>query len=224
MLETSFLALLMAGLLGGGHCLGMCGGIVAALSAGGQGRAPWPLLLGYNTGRVASYTLVGALLGAAGALLLEHAAFTSVRVALFVVANLVIVLMGLYIAGWSGWTARIERLGIPLWRRLQPLARKLIPVRSPQQALLVGALWGWLPCGLVYSASLSALASGSASGGALAMLAFGAGTLPNLLLMGWFATRLQVWLQKPWLRRVAGLAVVASGAWPLARLLISAAH
>ena len=95
------------------------------------------------------------------------------------------------------------------------LMKRLLPVRSPLGALGVGMLWGWLPCGLVYSASLTAMASGSAAGGATGMLAFALGTLPNLLAMGAFAEGLRGWLTRLWVRRVAGMAVVAMALWQL---------
>jgi sulfite exporter TauE/SafE len=109
----------------------------------------------------------------------------------------------------------LERVGALLWRHVQPLSRRLLPVRTPAQALALGMVWGWLPCGLVYSALTTALASGSAGAGAATMLAFGLGTLPNLLLAGILATQLRALMQAPWLRRTAGLAVFAIGLYGL---------
>ena len=79
------------------------------------------------------------------------------------------------------------------------------------QAFPLGLLWGWLPCGLVYSALVTALASGSAASGALMMLAFGLGTLPNLLLAGLLAARLKAYAAKPAVRLIAGLVVLGFG-------------
>ncbi|MBI3145426.1 MAG: sulfite exporter TauE/SafE family protein [Pseudogulbenkiania sp.] len=215
MIETSFLVLFLTGLLGGGHCIGMCGGIVTALSLNLPGQRRGFILLAYNAGRMASYVLIGALLGGlaeAGLTLLQ---LRPLQLALYLLANVMIIGMGLYLAGLSPAVTRIEALGKPVWRRLQPLLAPLLPVRHPGQALLAGALWGWLPCGLVYSASLTALASGSAAHGALAMLAFALGTLPNLLAMGVFASTLKSWLQKRPVRLAAGLAVVGMGLYQL---------
>lgn len=219
MIDSSLLVLFLAGLFGGGHCIGMCGGIVAAMTLplpAGRGRLPF--LLAFNLGRLASYMLIGALLGsiAGAALLRAH----SVQVALYLLADLMIIVIGFYLAGFTAIVTRIERLGLPIWRRLQPLARRLLPIRHPGQAVLAGMVWGWVPCGLVYSASLSALASGRLLGGILVMLCFGLGTLPNLLAMGWFADTLRQRLQRKPIRTLAGLAVAALGAFQLAHLLL----
>ncbi|OWY39931.1 hypothetical protein CEK28_04090 [Xenophilus sp. AP218F] len=216
MIETNFWILFLAGLLGGGHCVGMCGGIVTALTLQRGGGAPrWPILAGYNLGRIASYCLIGALLGglAGGGLGLGGA--RPYQIALMILANLMLVAMGLYLAGWSNAVSALEGLGRPIWRRIQPRVARLLPIRRPGHAVLVGALWGWLPCGLVYSASLSALATGSAGRGGLAMLAFGLGTLPNLLLMGAFAETLRQWAQKRPVRLAAGLGVAGMGLYNL---------
>lgn len=199
----------------------MCGGIVTALSLNLPRQRRGFILLAYNAGRMASYVLIGALLGGlaeAGLTLLQ---LRPLQLALYLLANLMIIGMGLYLAGLSATVTRIEALGKPVWRRLQPLLAPLLPVRHPGQALLAGALWGWLPCGLVYSASLTALASGSAARGALAMLAFALGTLPNLLAMGVFASTLKSWLQKRPVRLAAGLAVVGMGLYQLLSHLLS---
>ncbi|MFP5418110.1 MAG: sulfite exporter TauE/SafE family protein [Gammaproteobacteria bacterium] len=222
MIEFSLLAALLAGLLGGVHCVGMCGGIVAAFSFRADGSAPpFRLHLAYNLGRVFSYALFGALAGALGASL-KLADFLPVQTLLFVVAQLVMILLGLYLAGWSRWVLVFERAGGALWQRVKPLFQKLLPVRSLPQAWLAGMAWGWLPCGLVYSILVSALAAGSATSGAALMLAFGLGTLPNLLGMGLFARQIQPFMQQRWVRLAAGLTVAGFGAWGLALLVYSA--
>ncbi|MDF0604872.1 sulfite exporter TauE/SafE family protein [Neisseriaceae bacterium TC5R-5] len=212
MLDTNLWALFLAGLLGGGHCIGMCGGIVTALTLhlpANQSR--WLTLLAYNLGRITSYTLVGMLLGglASSLILLQIRGF---QLGLQILANGMLIAMGLYLAGLAGIISRLEKLGAPVWRYLQPLVRRLLPIRSLPGAVLAGLVWGWLPCGLVYSASLSALASASVGQGALTMLVFGLGTLPNLLLMGVFADSLRRWLHKRPVRLLAGLLVVLIGA------------
>ncbi len=221
MIETSFWVVFLAGLLGGGHCMGMCGGIVAALTLNlPPHQRRWTIMLAYNAGRIGSYVLIGALLaGLAGAGLTLLAA-NPAQTALLVLANLMLIAMGLYLAGLSRAITNMESLGRPVWRRIQPLTARLLPIRHWPAALLAGALWGWLPCGLVYSASLSALATGSAPQGALMMLAFGLGTLPNLLLMGVFADTLRLWMQKRPVRLIAGLAVAGMGVYRLATLAL----
>lgn len=220
MLEISLLSLFLTGLLGGVHCLGMCGGIVTAISLTGTGNRPL-LLLGYNLGRLASYVLIGALLGGLSSWGLAQTSYLPLQQGLFALANVLLILLGLYLAGVSSLVGRIEKLGVPVWQRLQPLARRFLPVRHPLHSIAVGAIWGWVPCGLVYTASLAALATHSATSGALAMLCFGLGTLPNLLLMGSFASQLHSLKQKRPVRLFAGLTVCALGVWHLLSLLTS---
>ena len=204
--------MILVGWLGGVHCLGMCGGIVSALSMSTpNGRPGWPVLLGYNGGRLLSYTLAGGLVGAVGAATLLLNDVLPVSSMLYGLANVMLILLGLYLAGWSRAVLWLERFGGMLWARLQPYLKRLLPVRHPGQAVLAGLVWGWLPCGLVYSVLVSALASGSALKGAALMLAFGVGTLPNLLAMGWFAQSMRGWRQQLWVRRLAGLLVLAFG-------------
>ncbi|MEW5787416.1 MAG: sulfite exporter TauE/SafE family protein [Pseudomonadota bacterium] len=216
MLELSPYAAFLAGLLGGAHCVGMCGGIVAAMSFQAPGVAqPYRFHLAYNLGRVASYMVVGALAG-----LLGSAAFLSedlfpVQRGLYFLAQVVLILLGLYLAGLNQSILILERAGGGLWRKLQPLFGRLLPLRNTGQALVAGAVWGWLPCGLVYSVLVAALASGGPGQGALLMLAFGLGTLPNLLLMGWAAESLRQFTRHAMVRRVAGFTVMGLGVWGL---------
>ena len=218
---VSLASAFVVGLLGGVHCVGMCGGIVAALTFGLPAERRQrvatmaPFLLAYNAGRIASYTLAGALMGGAGLLLARLAPVQTAQRALLVVAGLFMVAMGLYIAGWWTGLGRLERVGGLLWRRLEPFGRRLLPVRRPAQALALGALWGWLPCGLVYSALVWAVSSGGAAQGAALMLAFGLGTLPNLLLMGAAAGTVARLAQRPLVRQAAGGAVLLFGLWTL---------
>ena len=207
--DTGFLALFLVGLLGGTHCVGMCGGIVSALSMGGQ--AGWGLHLAYNAGRILSYAVAGAIAGALGAASLGLAGQVPVRMVLYFFANLMLVALGLYLIGLSGALALTERAGQALWRRVQPLTRRFLPVRGAAQAFPLGVLWGWLPCGLVYSALASALTAGSAGRGAAMMLAFGLGTLPNLLLAGLLLARLNGIVKRPVVRTVSGLLVLGFG-------------
>ena len=211
--ESSYLALFLIGLLGGTHCIGMCGGIVGALSMGAGSRPA--LHLAYNAGRIVSYTGAGAIAGALGGASLALSGQLPVRIVLFVLANLMLVALGLYLMGATRSLAFTERFGQRLWRHLQPLSRRFLPARTAAQAFPLGLVWGWLPCGLVYSALVTALTSGSALHGAGMMLAFGAGTLPTLLLAGLLAVRLNEYVAKPVVRFSAGLLVLAFGLWGL---------
>ncbi len=213
--DNSLLAIFLVGLLGAGHCAGMCGGIVAALAAQGDGRAAMPLHLAYNLGRILSYALAGALVGAVGGLGLAYGPLASVQVVFYLLANLMLVALGFYLMGFTGSLAVIEKFGQRLWRRIQPLTTRFLPVRSFRQALPLGMLWGWLPCGLVYSVLANALVSGSATSGALVMLVFGLGTLPNLLLAGILLTRFRRFVQNRWFRVASGVLVLGYGLYGL---------
>lgn len=211
--ESTYLALLLIGFLGGTHCVVMCGGVVGALSLGAAPRLA--LHLAYNAGRILSYALAGALAGALGEASLAVAGQLPLRNVLYLLANLMLLALGLYLMGATRALAFTERAGQQLWRHLQPLSRRFLPARSVTQAFPLGLLWGWLPCGLVYSALATALTSGSALHGAALMLAFGAGTLPNLLLAGLLASRLQAYTHKRALRIASGLLIFAFGVWGL---------
>lgn len=211
--DSLFLALFLVGLLGGTHCVGMCGGIVGALSMGGPPRLA--LHLAYNLGRIASYVLAGALVGALGAGSLALSGQLPLRLALQIFASLMLVALGFYLLGATRALALTEQLGQCFWRRIQPLGKRFLPARSVAQAFPLGLLWGWLPCGLVYSALASALGAGSAREGALLMLAFGLGTLPNLLLAGLLLARFRNLIQDARVRGVAGLLVLAYGLYGL---------
>jgi len=217
----TYLAAFLVGLLGGVHCVGMCGGIVGALTFGSSPRggagpgAMLPFQLAYNLGRVLSYTLAGALMGGLGVLLVRWLPLYQAQRLLLGLAGICMVLLGLYLGGWWPGLARIEAIGGVLWRRIEPWGRRLLPVRSPRQALLLGLLWGWLPCGLVYSVLIWSVSAGGLVRGGLLMLAFGLGTLPNLIAMGLAASALAGWSRKPAVRRGAGVLVAALGAYTL---------
>jgi sulfite exporter TauE/SafE len=215
MTAAIFGAVFLTGLLGGVHCAGMCGGIVAALAGQGGGKR-LPLHLAYNGGRVLSYALAGALAGAAGSLGLLLDGLLPVQSALYVLANAMLIGLGLYLAGVSSVVAWIERLGLALWRRIQPLTRNLLPADTLPRALALGLLWGWLPCGLVYAVLTTALLTGDALDGAAIMAAFGLGTLPNLLLAGLALRRMTAATRARPLRMAAGGLVLGFGVYGLA--------
>ncbi|GLO12520.1 hypothetical protein PPUJ20028_11010 [Pseudomonas putida] len=205
---------LILGLLGGGHCLGMCGGLMGALTLAippeQRGRR-LRLLLAYNLGRIFSYACAGLLLGLAG----WAVASSPAALALRVLAALLLITMGLYLAGWWSGLTRIEGLGRGLWRHIQPMASRLLPVSSLPRALLLGALWGWLPCGLVYSTLLWAASQGNAGYSAALMLAFGVGTWPVLLATGLAAERVNALLRRRSVRVAGGVMVMLFGVWTL---------
>lgn len=231
--ETGYLAVFLIGLFGGVHCVSMCGGIVGALSMQveapprtapvcGPGRGwlrgrQWPMHLAYSLGRILSYTAAGGAAGALGSFGMLYDGVMPVQIALYVFANLMLVALGLYLAGVTRFLAPFERAGQVLWRRVQPVTRRFLPVRSVAQALPLGALWGFLPCGMVYMALSLALMTGSVWRGAGLMLAFGLGTLPNLLLAGLVAGRFRAFTGNGKARLAAGLLVLGFGVFGLVR-------
>jgi sulfite exporter TauE/SafE len=220
---TDLPAAFIVGLLGGVHCLGMCGGIVGALTLGlprQDAASPrfWGLQLAYNLGRIVSYMVAGMVAGGLGLLLARAGPLQATQQLLSVIAGLFMIMMGLYLGGWWMGLARVERAGSVVWKRIEPLGRKLLPVRSPVQAFFLGMVWGWLPCGLVYSALIWSLSAGGVLQGALLMGAFGLGTLPNLLLMGAAAGWLGGFLRKPLARKIAGGLVMVFGLMMLLQL------
>ncbi len=223
-LATAF----MIGLFGLTHCLGMCGGIVGALDVGID---PKPLRAGgrmrfhlsYNAGRITSYACAGVLAGALGAL----AATASYGNALPIgrmIAGLMMIALGLYLAGWWRAITVLEEGGQSLWKKIEPLGCGVLPVTSTVQAFGLGLIWGWLPCGLVYSALALAMASASPFSGALIMAAFGLGTLPALLSFGTFAGALRKWVRHPLLRQVSGLLIVLFGIYTVVMALQGQTH
>jgi uncharacterized protein len=208
-------AMLAAGLASGVHCVGMCGGIVTAFDHAGTRVIPirektdWARRIAFNLGRLSTYAAAGAVAGTLGAGVYASGALPAQQT-LQVVANLVLILIGLYLAGAGRLFARVEALGLPLWRRIQPAAARLLAARTLPRAYAAGLAWGWLPCGMVYAALAAATFAGDAARGALGMAAFGLGTLPVLLAAGWFAARLRRW------RFAAGVAVLGFGVYGLA--------
>jgi sulfite exporter TauE/SafE len=207
------------GILGGAHCFGMCGGIVGALSMGSK-TPRFSLHLAYNLGRITSYALAGAVAGALGAGGMAVAAQQPVRVALLVFASLMLLAMGLYLMGATRALIWIEKPGRRLWQHIQPWSQHFLPVKGFRQAFPLGLILGWLPCGLVYSVLATALGAGSPQAGALTMLAFGLGTLPNLLLAGFLLSSFRRYVQARLTRLLAGALIFAYGLYGLYRAFV----
>ena len=221
MTEFTFFAAIAVGFLGGTHCVGMCGGIVSALSLSidQPKKTPLSFLLAYNVGRIISYVIAGAIAGGFGALLAANSSLNSAQTGLSIVAAGFMFLMGLYIAGWSSMLSKVEKAGGVIWRQLEPLGRRFLPVKQTDHALWLGMVWGWLPCGLVYSVLIWSLSAGSATEGMWLMLGFGFGTLPNLLAMGVAAQQLKQWMHKSWVKQSAGALLITFAFIQLARLI-----
>jgi sulfite exporter TauE/SafE len=216
-----YLSAFLVGLLGGVHCVGMCGGIVSSLTFGlpqskqRQLSGMIPFQLAYNLGRISSYVVAGAIMGGMGMLLAQLMPINIAQRVLLVLAGIFMILLGFYLSGWWMVLTKVERIGSHLWQRLEPISRRLLPVQSPRQALIIGVIWGWIPCGLVYSMLITAVSSGSAWGGAGLMLAFALGTLPNLLAMSMLAGAVARLARSSTARTIAGISVIMFGLYSL---------
>lgn len=208
LLPNLLAAAFIAGLMGGAHCAAMCGGIVGAVSQG-QARARWRLALAYNAGRIATYTLAGALAGAVGQSALWLRGGAVARHTVMGVAGAALILLALYVAGLSPLVRAVDAAGSVIWRRVQPWSRHFLPANSVPRSFGLGLLWGWLPCGMVYAVLLTALSTGSVLDGTIVMAAFGLGTLPNLLAVTLFIDRFGAWSRSR-LARFIGAGVIAA--------------
>ena len=213
-MDIGYLGAFLMGLFGTLHCVGMCGSIMGILTFSLPQRIrshPARLVnyLGYyNLGRLISYALAGMLAGGFGSGLLFSLSPETGHTILLLLATGLMIATGFYLAGWFPALAYLERLGAPVWNKLEPLGRRLLPVQSPLQALFYGLIWGWLPCGLVYSALFIALGQGNWSQGGLFMLLFGLGTLPANLGTGIFAQQIMRIARNPQWRISAGIALI----------------
>ena len=190
----------------------MCGGLSSALglNTGQSGRVLH--VVGYNLGRITSYCIAGLIVGAAGFWLSQQLGAASF---LRYFAALMLILMGLYMGQWFNGLLLSEKLGHKLWRLVQPLSKRFLPVKTMRDSVLVGMVWGWLPCGLVYSALIWSGSQNNLAGSVAVMLCFGLGTLPSMLATGLFAQHLVQIVQNRWFRSGAGLLMVIFGIWSL---------
>lgn len=213
----------LAGLVGSAHCLGMCGGIsgLFAVNAGVASlRAQLPMALTYNAGRVVSYAFLGAVVGLVGSVVVRVS--PTVAAGIRLASGILIILIGLRVAFNLRWLNAIERMGSSIWSRIAPVAKGLVPVTTLPRALGLGMLWGWLPCGLVYSVLMIAATSAEPQSGVAVMVAFGIGTMPAMLMTGLGAARLAELTRRRSTRLGLGLLIVLLGVltivFPLARL------
>jgi uncharacterized protein len=209
MTELSLISAFTLGLAGAGHCVGMCGGIAAALNLGGQGGAGTTVM--YHTGRILSYTLLGALLGLAASAV-DIAAWT---IALRYLSGGLLIGMGLYIGNWWLGMAALERVGSVLWQPVQKMSSRWLPIRHWYQALSLGLCWGLMPCGLIYSSLAWAGTANNALHSGLLMFCFGLGTLPAMLATSLGAGTVEGFLKRRGLKIVIALLLIAAGLWTL---------
>jgi len=225
----SYSTAFMLGLLGGVHCVGMCGGIMSALSFSvpqtkRNNRTLLPILLSYNFGRLLSYATVGALIGAliGGTTWLLQDAGPQLAFALRIFSGVMLIIMGLYVARWWLGLSYLESAGGKLWQYLQPIGKRLMPVTSPSRAILLGMVWGWLPCGLVYSVAIWASSAANWQHSALIMVCFGLGTLPVMLVTGHLAIKLKTFVQSRQTQAISASLIILFGVWTIAGAYIYA--
>lgn len=210
----TLLAGLTMGLLGGAHCVGMCGGIIGALTMAvdkTDTHRRWILLTLYNVGRVISYVAIAIFFYWLIDSIENYFALNFMRY----LAGLLLIAMGLYIGNWWRGLVYLEKVGSVLWRFIQPLSQSLVPVKKKRQALLLGMVWGWLPCGLIYSALAYSSTADSVVESALIMFSFALGTLPAVLLSGLVADRVMVLLKHKVTRTLMGVIMIMFGVWTL---------
>ena len=220
-------AAFVTGLLGSAHCFGMCAGISGLFAVNASAtslRRDIPMAVTYNLGRVLSYVFIGVIVAALGKSIVGGIPRLAAPVRLF--SGLLIVIVGLQVAFNWRVLAPMEKAGASLWKRIAPAAKGLLPVTSMPKALGLGLLWGWLPCGLVYSVLLLAATTANPAQGAAVMLAFGIGTMPAMIATGVSASKLAGFMSR---RRLgAGLLIVILGlatlAMPVAKLAGSEGH
>lgn len=212
---NDFVAALLIGLLGAGHCLGMCSGIASAItfstSSSQNKMTAFISLLLYNLGRVSSYSLAGAIFAGSSSALIIFFGGKEALIYLRIFAAILMLLLALYISRlWFGLLV-LEKAGQFVWQFIKPVAQYFLPLKHPLFAFPLGFLWGWLPCGLVYSTLSWAASSGSMENGALIMLGFGLGTLPAMLTVGSLSQQLKFTLNHHYFRYTSGalLAVFA---------------
>ena len=199
-----------AGLLGSAHCLGMCAGISGLFAAGASVAAlktQLPLAIAYNIGRILSYAFLGVVVALIGKTAVG--AIPSLAGPIRLVSGLLIAVVGLQVAFNLRLLAPVEKAGALIWNRLAPRATGLLPATSVPKALGLGLLWGWLPCGLVYSVLLIAATTAEATSGALVMIVFGIGTMPAMILTGLSAARVAAFASRN--RVASGLLIVVLG-------------
>lgn len=222
-------AAFIAGLAGSMHCVAMCGGMAGALgmrarSLTGRSSAAALQAMFYQSGRIGGYMLAGAISGAIGATLQAALDVAQLGIVLRIVSGIFIALVGLKLLTRINPLAWIEKAGARFWTQLRPAAQSAAKAQGSGRALLLGFLWGWLPCGLVYSMLLFASMSASPWNGAAIMLAFGLGTLPSMLTSSMLAAQLQRTLAQRWPKIVSGTLLIGFGAWMTLAPLLMHSH
>lgn len=215
-MTLDYFSAFIIGLLGSGHCIVMCGGISTMLTTAispNISTKKYRIVFAYNFGRIASYSLIGALVAFTSSMAAKN---LGMPISVFkTVAGVFLILLGLYLGQWLMWLSHVEHLGKKLWQHISPKTKQFIPIKNTRNAFALGALWGWLPCGLVYSTLTWALASADVINGALIMFFFGLGTLPALLSVSLGTISVKSLLGMPLFRKFAAIIVILYGIYTI---------
>lgn len=174
----------------------------------------------YNTGRISMYTVLGIFAGSAGSLSFFFEQALPIQQLAYFISSILLIMIGAYLVGVRWIVTALEALGQPFWRRIKPRAIARLRRTGPLNLILTGALWGLVPCGMLYGVLSIALFSGNAMRGGLLMLAFGLGTLPNLMMLGVAGESMKRFTRLRWVRQVAGVIIVGFGLLGLLRINI----
>lgn len=202
-------AALLTGLMGGVHCSAMCGGIAAVLGPQAK-RNALPHALALNLGRIGSYTLAGLLAGTLGSVFVGIARLPDLAVALRSVMGLLLMLIALRLLFPRHFAFRVPGSTV-LWRGLEK-AKAHLPAKGMLRSVALGALWGWLPCGLSTSVLLAAWFEASPLHSSLIMLAFGLGTLPLMTAISYSGSRFGLMMAHRGWRTAVALSILLAGA------------
>ncbi|OEF30176.1 sulfite exporter TauE/SafE family protein [Vibrio rumoiensis] len=215
-MSHDWLAAFLIGVLGAGHCMGMCGGIAGLMSIGSISSSKlWLNPLFYNIGRLMSYSLIGGIVGAAISTIAQYSGVNSPLNWLRLISAIFMIVLALYIGQWWQGLLKIEKAGQHIWKYISPFGKRLLPIKHPLYAIPFGFVWGWLPCGLVYSMLTWSAASGNATQGALIMFFFGLGTLPLMLTIGLSTSKLNQWIKSMAFRRIGAAILLCYGVFQL---------
>ncbi len=204
------LSALVMGLVGGPHCVAMCGAACAGIARAAAPRSRQALWT-WQLGRLVGYSVLGALAGGTVQGMGWLGQQTVVLRPVWTMMHVAALLLGLLLVVQARQPAFLDGWAQAVWRRARPVMSRL-GARAPA---VLGVGWALMPCGLLYSALLVASLSASALEGAAIMAAFAVGTMVSLVAGPWLLLRLGDARSGGWGIRLAGLALAATSGWAL---------
>lgn len=216
--ELSVLACFLVGLMSTLHCFGMCGGISTLLTMQTRNqndhRAKFKIALIYNFGRIFSYSVIGLLAGLTSELGV-NVFFQGGHTYLQFLSSIVLIIIALNILGWLSFFSHLEKITYAIWKPFQELLKWILPAKSVFDYFCLGLIWGWLPCGMVYSVLMLAIVSGDAIQSMLYMFAFGIGTLPGMVTTSVGGSFLKNSFNKPVFKYFSALLLIVIALLPI---------